>query len=170
MARGFTILELSIALGLISIMTALGFAIVTSKKREARIRRAEADLQVIQLGLEAYRARFGDYPQVPETFTGSLSSLSGSNEYLLNALNGQIGPGHDVVSDTPSMLNNAVLNFSKAGLPLNGLQSNSIVDPWGQEYMYSSKPMEGSVELFGYMLKSAGPDGVFGSQDDIVAK
>ncbi|MBD5779710.1 type II secretion system protein GspG [Pelagicoccus sp. NFK12] len=169
--QGFTLLELLVVTAIVAILVSIGGTVFFSQRNTAKFDRAEADLQVIQQGLEAYKARFGRYPEMPETFSNA--TISTEEEYLLNALCGQIGPSGDIISGSgiPVMLNTSLLSYGKAGLPLSGVQKNSIIDPWGKAYQYDPEPKNESDDLlFGYELSSAGPDGSFGTEDDIVAQ
>lgn len=170
--KAFTLIEVMVVLAILVVLGAVGGAFFFGQRAAAKEDRARADLQVVQLGLEAYRSRFGDYPRVPDSFA-SFDEIGNASEYLLNALNGQIGPNHDDLSDAdiPPMLNNSLLTFAEVELPLTHIRKNHIVDPWGNAYLYDSKPKrEGDLKLlFGYELKSLGPDGEEGT-DDIFAK
>ncbi|MDQ8182459.1 prepilin-type N-terminal cleavage/methylation domain-containing protein [Pelagicoccus sp. SDUM812005] len=169
--QGFTLLELMVVAAIIAILVSIGSVTFFSQRGEAKKDRARADLQVIQQGLEAYRARFGDYPRYPDNFPAGIAS---EEAYLLNALCGQIGPaGHKISgSGIPVMLNTSLLSYSNPGLPFSGLQENAIVDPWGKTYEYDDEPKNADDELlFGYILRSAGPDGEFNTEEDnIVAQ
>lgn len=170
--KAFTLIEVMVVLAILVVLGAIGGAFFFGQRAGAKEDRARADLQVIQLGLEAYRARFGDYPKVPTDFS-SFAEIDDASEYLLNALNGRIGPNHDELSSTtiPSMLNNSLLTFAEVELPLTQIKKNHIVDPWGNAYLYDSDPVRESDSklIFGYELKSLGPDGKEGT-DDIFAR
>ncbi len=152
----------------LSILVSVSLGFLLNSREGARVSRAEADMQVIQQGLEKYRARFGDYPRIPTEYVG-LGDVDTKEEYLLNALFGRIGPAHQAVSDLPVMLNSAILEYANKGLPISELQSNWIVDPWGEAYFYDYQPDSDEWVKFGYELYSAGPDGEFDTEDDILA-
>lgn len=167
---GFTLFELVSVLAILAVLATVSAVALNSYRAKAKEDRAKSDLQVIQVGLEAYRARFGDYPRLPVFGEGNFEALSNSNAYLFNALNGRLGPSHDLIN-VPSMLNNSVLTFSQEGLPLSGLRDMEILDPWENPYVYDDEPKNASdQELFGYRLWSYGPDGVNGTKDDIEAE
>lgn len=169
--RGFTLLEMVTVMAILALLAGLSSFVFFGQKDVARGDRARADMQIIQQGLEAYKARFGDYPKRPAS--GSDTDDLSDSQYLLNALCGQIGPaGHDISGQGfPVMLNTSVLEFSEPGLPLSGIQANSIVDPWGTEYEYDYRPDSDSWDIFGYTLRSAGPDRDFSTEgDNIVAQ
>lgn len=169
-SAGFTLFELVAVMAILAVLATVASVALSSYRMRAKLDGARSELQVIQVGLEAYRARFGDYPKLPEFGEGEFSQLSTANAYLLNALNGRIGPAHDEI-DVPSMLNNSVLTFSESGLPLSGLKDMEILDPWGSPYVYDDEPTNDSgQELFGYRLRSLGPDETIDTEDDIEAE
>ena len=164
--HGFTLLELMVVTAIIAILVSVGSVAFLSQRGAAKEDRARADLQVIQQGLEAYKARFGDYPKIPDIYPDP--KITTEEEYLLNALCGQIGPIGEVISGAgiPAMLNTSLLTYAKPGLPLSDLQKNSIVDPWGTDYDYDYRPDDGSWKIFGYELRSAGPDKSLDTEED----
>lgn len=168
---GFTLIEIVSVLGILGVLSAIGGAVFLSQRSEMKKDRARGEMQVIQQGLEAYRGRFGDYPRLPDS--SAVGSVAAA-EYLLNALCGQYGPTHDVISSSkiPAMLNTSALSFAAEGLPLSEVKENHIVDPWGTAYEYDDKPTRADEKLlFGYGLRSAGPDGDFDTEEDnIVAE
>lgn len=176
--NAFTILELVVTLSIVVLLMTIGGAAFISQRGKAREDKARGELQVIQQALESYKARFGDYPKIAEPFA-AVGVVGSPEAYLLNALFGKIGPTGQEIRGIPPMLNSAVLTFNSRELPLaNGdiddeisnLKNNWIVDPWGTAYEYNSSPELNSVLLYGYTLRSAGPDRSFDTEDDLIAK
>ncbi len=183
--RGLTLIEIVCVLMILALLGVIGASMAPKLIDGAKIKRARADLHVIQQALEAYKARFGDYPRVTDD-TKSKAALGEIPNveavYLLNALNGQIGPAGDRISGVPSMLNNALLTFGKNDLPYpipgqtNVKTGARIVDPWGSPYRYAYDPTakndqgESTWQQFGYRLYSFGTDRSEGGGDDVVAQ
>ena len=169
---GLTLIEMMVVLFIMAVLAGIGFTMVPRLKQKGYEDRAAADLLVIQQGLEAYRAKFGDYPR-----TSALpGDISDSNMYLFNALNGRIGPAGDLIDIRP-MLNNALLTLEISELPHivdEELKTapNRVLDPWGNAYLYDYRPRADNWDRFGYVLYSTGGDGQDdeGKEDDIVAK
>lgn len=154
----FTLLELIAVMVCISILAAAMVVFFHGRGRDTNEAKCRSELQVIQIGLEEYRGRFGDYPRIPNTFPDGVTT---NNGYLLNALWGRIGPGGDVLGSgeiVPSMLNHGLLQFEKTGFAVGdkNVIDNTIVDPWGNPYVYRYPRLD---EFFGYELYSVGPDG-----------
>lgn len=59
----FTLVEVLVAIGIIVLLVSLLLVAVSRSYGTARRVRAQADLQIIALGLEAYKQDFGDYPR-----------------------------------------------------------------------------------------------------------
>lgn len=174
---GFTLFELVLVLALLSVLVTLSLGFYLKGRSDVKLDRAKADLQVIQQALESYRARFGDYPKIPDSYTG-LGIVDTEKEYLLNALFGKIGPAGQAVSGIPVMVNSAILEYANAALPykdeasaVDSLKSNWFVDPWGNAYEYNYRPQDGSWLVFGYELRSFGPNGAKEANgDDLLAE
>ncbi|EDY81232.1 prepilin-type N-terminal cleavage/methylation domain protein [Verrucomicrobiia bacterium DG1235] len=166
----FTIMEMVVVVAIIGILASVSFGVLVKQRAGAKEDKARADLQVIQVGLEAYRARFGDYPKIPTfgTNTGEVN-LSGGNAFLLNALNGWRGPSGDSIA-VKSMLNNASLSFESHPPPIAAEAENKILDPWDNAYVYDYRPDDSGWETYGYRLYSIGSDGTDGSGDEVIAK
>ncbi len=167
----FTLIEVTAVIAILTVLMAISGMVFFAQGGHAKRDRARADIQVIQQALEAYKARFGDYPKIPASYPDQ--KITSNAEYLLNALCGQIGPAHDIVSGSgiPSMLNTSLLVYAAPGLPLSGVQKNSILDPWGNAYSYDYTPDDPAWEIFGYTLRSFGPNGEKENPgDDILAE
>lgn len=166
---GYTVIELITVCAILAVLGAIGFGVMGAFQDRAKVARAKSDLQVIQVGLEKYRTRFGDYPRLPD-FGGEESSigLSGPNAYLLNALSGWRAPGNAKINAGP-MLQYSALSFELPTLPLQKEVENRIIDPWENEYIYDYRPDADEWKVFGYVLYSTGED-KDNESDDIYAK
>jgi len=175
-SSGFTLFEIVVVLAILSILVTVSLGLLLDGRTDSLEARAKADIQVIQQGLEAYKGRFGDYPQIPDDY-GGLGAATTPEYYLLNALFGRIGPTHQAISGVPVMLNPSILEFANRDLPLkdeavpsDALKANAILDPWGNAYVYDYRPQDSEWQLFGYTLLSLGVDGSAGTSDDIEAE
>ncbi|HEY3321142.1 MAG TPA: prepilin-type N-terminal cleavage/methylation domain-containing protein [Planctomycetota bacterium] len=61
-ARGFTLVEMLVVLGIIAILSGLVLTALGAARKQARIRETEATLKIIEAALEQYQADFQDYP------------------------------------------------------------------------------------------------------------
>lgn len=73
--KGFTLLELLIVLGIISIIMLLGSSVYSGVQKKSRDAKRKGDLNIIRSSLELYRTNFSYYP----------SSLD-ENEFISNYL------------------------------------------------------------------------------------
>jgi len=62
--KGFSLIELLVALGVLILLAALAAPPVLSAVERGRVARVVADLQTIEVALEAYRTDHGHYPPV----------------------------------------------------------------------------------------------------------
>ncbi len=82
MKKGFTLLELIIAIGIIGVLaSSAGFA-YTGSLRRARDARRKSDLKQIQTALELYKQEYGKYPISDAAVSANwrLSSLTGPSD------------------------------------------------------------------------------------------
>ncbi|MCZ6673185.1 MAG: type II secretion system protein GspG [Verrucomicrobia bacterium] len=139
--RGFTLVELMVVILLISILAGLMFSLSTGVFQKGERSTAESQLQAISVTLEAYRNRFGDYPDVV------------TPRQLFDALDGKLGPrGQLLTPPYPP--------FLEAGQFALGDEENpELLDPWGQPYVYIYQEPDAQTRLSGFDLFSRGPDG-----------
>lgn len=148
--KGFSLLELLIVIALIAGLLALSLTSVSVFTRKAHIQKAEAQIQVLQTGLEVYKREVGVLPQ------NSLSQSENGAAILYQALSGN---GDDKIGGDRASLANPTRKdlvgkmILPELLPGNDEQqswvSNSssteiiVVDPWGAPWHYvSGSPSE----------------------------
>jgi len=122
-------------------MLGVGSHVFTRAKRT----RAEGELAALASALETYRRRHGDYPRTADAAA------------LLQALIGRRDPLNRPIA-TPAVIDLAHF-ATAAGADPYADPTARLVDPWGNLYVYAYRtvtPWENS----GYLLQSAGPDGV----------
>ena len=61
-ARGFSLIELLVVMGVIAALAALTFPIMGAIKRAQTLHRARAELAQIEMAIEAYKTKLGFYP------------------------------------------------------------------------------------------------------------
>jgi prepilin-type N-terminal cleavage/methylation domain-containing protein len=81
--RGFTIVELLVAIGIIVLLAAILLPILNLSRRNAAITRIKSDLHAVGMALEAYKADFHKYP---------MRSIASERWILARAL---VGPAND---------------------------------------------------------------------------
>ena len=157
---GFTLLEILTVLAIMAILGGLVFAATSGMLDKSKRDTASAEMDIIEQALESYKARFGDYPVDTGTYSGTPAN---AEQFLFNALMGKISPSGGPINVKP-MLNYAPLKLANGNYPDPGNSSsvsNWIVDPWGNAYRYQFDPDSSSWTQFGYLLYSAGPDGLY---------
>src|SRR5437660_12757115 len=88
--KAFTMVELMIALGIITLLASLLIPIVAATRRVAVRSRMKADVMAIGQGLEAYRLDHRDYPRLPDTQVWTDSADIDGSALLCRAL---LSPG-----------------------------------------------------------------------------
>ncbi len=146
-------------MAIMAILSGLGIKMVGGFMESSRKSRAKAELSMIQHGLEAYRAKFGDYPRENGTYP---TNVADEQQMLFNTLNGKIAPdGTAVASRALLDLSSLTLEFKVYPNPSDSASvANRIVDPWGNVYLYSYDPKGGlGWTNYSYVLYSEGRDG-----------
>jgi type II secretion system protein G len=76
MKKGFTLMEILIAIAIIAVLTAIGIVSYTSINKNARNAKRRSDVEQIRSALELYRADYGYYPAVNTMNMGVASNLN----------------------------------------------------------------------------------------------
>lgn len=141
----FTLIELLAVIAIIGILAAITFGLARGVQERAGIGKARVEIASIAQSLEAYRVKYGDYPQTPSAAT------------MLQCLIGKRGPTGAAISDKPLI---EMDRFSTIN-DLDPFTSTSAVlmDPFGKAYNYAYKT-GGSWKNPSFVLYSGGPDGV----------
>jgi len=80
--RGFTLMEILIAIAIIAILTAIGIVSYGSINRGARNAKRKSDIGQIQSALELYRSDFGYYPAINTSAMNDAANLEDSTDFV----------------------------------------------------------------------------------------
>ena len=140
-SNGFTLAELLVVILILGVLAGLIFSIASGVFQKGDRDRALGEVLAISVALEAYRMRFGDYPDVT------------TPRQLFDAMIGEIGPEGEVLGSAfPPFLETGQYYISNEENP-------ELVDPWGHPYEYVYLEPDPQTRLSGYKLFSKGPDG-----------
>lgn len=148
-SRGFTLIELLVVITIIVILAALsvgGYGYIARKQADSQ---ATIQISLLSKGLEEYKLDNGVYPP-----TGTTNSL-----YTLLYWNGASAtpPGKIYIADLdPGSKGHGWIEGTGAAA--------KIVDPWGNEYIYTTGTAARNPD---FDLASKGKDGTIGTADDI---
>jgi general secretion pathway protein G len=143
--RAFTLLELLAVLAIIGALAGLMLGVGSHVFTRAKRTRAEGELAALTAALETYRRRHGDYPRTADAAA------------LLQALIGRRDPLNRPIT-APAVIDLA--HFATlAGADPFADPTARLVDPWGNPYEYAYRTLT-PWENSGFVLQSAGPDGV----------
>lgn len=138
---GFTLIEMLVVIGIISVLMGMILSGGNQAKKRARIYKTKAMIASLSTAVALYHTDFGIYPAA-----GNLNLVNDLADVTGNATNNDWhGP---------------YISFKETDL--NGIiPSSTVTDAWGNNYIYSL----GSVPA--YTISSNGPDGSSGTGDDI---
>ncbi len=74
--KGFTLIELMVAISIVAILSAIGLTLFTSVQKSARSAKRMEDLHAISLALEQYKLANGSYPITTNLTSGWTSECS----------------------------------------------------------------------------------------------
>lgn len=183
---GFTLVEVIVAIGVAAILAGFSVSMLRASKQRSHVAQARADLAALSQALEAYKQRYGDYPQTGASTQATITPTATVGQataqaQLFNALIGVYGPTSFSARVNGPMLVElsrftlevplTATTMSQAGIakgapPAKEAVANAFLDPWGNRYMYyyrpapvAGRPAVNTWAQPGYLLYSAGPDG-----------
>ena len=85
--KGFTIVELLMVIGVLSVLVTIITTAASSAVRQSRVKRTAAMMTVLQAGLETYHTQKGEWPGVLQTWAknGSSGNTKKQTDYLSNS-------------------------------------------------------------------------------------
>jgi general secretion pathway protein G len=140
----FTLIELLIVVIIIGILVATVMPQFAGRTQQARIQRAKTEIfGTLETALGMFEMDFGRYPdQIAQLWDRSLT------------------PSWMDPDDYEARWNGPYIKRAS-------IKGDEIMDPWGHGYYYESI---GDPEGKSYILRSFGPDGQDGSDDDITTE
>jgi prepilin-type N-terminal cleavage/methylation domain-containing protein len=157
---GVTLVEMLIVLAIITLLASLVIGMATHIDNQSRGRELEGTFAVLESALEEYREQTGRFPPQPER---NFANAAAHCEILYGELN-SIAGSRKILEQIPvipgSKFRAIDNNFGDADTP------PEIYDPWAGVLDYSYDPL---VDTYPELI-SAGPDGVFGTADDMSSK
>lgn len=120
---GFTIIELMVTVGIITMVVGVLFIGLGSARRQMAVNRARTDINNIRTAIVSYRQAYGRYPMQ----TRDATIMYGGTRYvdLINILMGQ-----EDHSQNPKKI-----QFLEVSRGAYCEEKRTMVDPWGEPYL-----------------------------------
>jgi len=185
---GFTLIELLVVMAIISLLAALIFAVFGSVGDQKGTAMTVATIKGLSMGLETYKTVYGTYP--PDRHP-QLARSSQALVYYLSGKSIHYDPAaspagyrwtHDVYDTSAGGAGRKQFKmfyeFDRRLLKDAGGRAPGIVDGWGKWLIYNSgSTPDSDSNRYGAPkhgdgrpdLLSAGSDGVYGTDDDVVS-
>ncbi len=137
--RGFSLLELLVAMMIIAVLGTLGFSQYKKHSAQARYLKAQDDLKIVAEGLDQYYLKHGRFPDF-----GSFDAMVDSNSSLVKESLIKVGMAAQDPFGQPyeGKSNRSTYELKCAGDPSNQEDSGPIVRTPGQ--VTSSSPVSGT--------------------------
>ncbi len=84
--KGFTLIELMVAISIVAILSAIGLTLFTSVQKSARDAKRKSDLHAISLALEQYYLANGSYPVTDWVYSNNGSWIPGLDTNYMAAV------------------------------------------------------------------------------------
>lgn len=188
--RGFTLIELLVVMSVIAILAALLVPVLAVVREQMRITAVSSTIKGITMAMTTYKSMYKRFP--PDKHEDYSETEITSSQCLVYYLS---GPTIFYAADTPAgYLWRHELYYDASGQPGEGRRNlhrhydfkskylkdfgnhaPALVDPWGNRFIYNATGVGSDYARYGdakhggkeYDLFSAGPDGRFGTRDDI---
>ena len=138
--RGFTLMELLVAMGIIAVLAGLLIPVIGAARRNAATKATKALIERIKLACSAYSGDFGDYPPTSLAALGAPNNgVNEGSECLLRCLTTRREKGPYLELDEKDLVNTDGDSLSRADPTGSTIQSRElfeVADAWGNPLVY----------------------------------
>ena len=158
-ARGFTLLELLVTIGIIALLAGLLLPVAGAARRSANAKSAKATIERLKLACEAYFGDFGDYPPTSLAALGvKTNGVNEGSESLLRCLTTRREHGPYFQFEERDLSNTDGDALSGADPCSSAIEARTLyelADPWGNPYFYfHNRDYAGGSKVERYLLAS----------------
>ena len=138
----YTLIEMMVVLGIISILFALGTAVFSQATEKSEIAMAKSQIAALVAGIEMYRDRWGQYPTPSGTSIDNVNTPFNFAEWLSKVAPGADGWDKDGNPATPDLrpmfvkYNELGFDVGNTSYDAHNATTTTLYDPWGSPYSY----------------------------------
>ncbi len=137
--KGFTLMEVLAVVFIMAVLAAIMLPALRRVREGGRVTHARNEINQLIASLDMYSEDWGYYPADDGAATYGSASLIA-----------------------------ALRDGGYATWPDFIISGGNLLDPWGNPYVYRNRPtIEGRAQGVAFNIYSLGPDGVYGTEDDI---
>ncbi|MGK5093390.1 type II secretion system protein GspG [Deltaproteobacteria bacterium TL4] len=157
--KGFSLVEIMIALAVIGIMSGVGATLVTKNIERGRVTTAQGDTRSIMMAVEMFHSNTKRYPGIYKARAGTIGALA-SGITGVSTVFGFASQGlRDFLITDPTTAPIANANYKNWKGPY---LDEDRLDPWGNSYLVFLKAFtceSGTPNTYGWVI-SSGSDGI----------
>lgn len=139
--NGFTLLELLVVIGIISLLSTILISGIASARKNAKVLATRTLISTIQAGLESYYAVYGDYPptDLSDLYSGTSNGTNNGIESVVACLSDQNKGGPfllGVSNDKYANRDGDSCSTAPTNWWFGDTQLREIVDVWNNPFVY----------------------------------
>jgi prepilin-type N-terminal cleavage/methylation domain-containing protein len=175
--RGFTLVELMVVVSVIAILGSLLLGAIMEMRKQAKVRQCQSLLQSLVGSIETMKTDYSYSRPLGVDKDGIVLPIPDLDKIDIGK---ELNPRSPFWKPAPNVATEILLNKRQKTyyeVHSGQVMANNFVDPFGNEIRYRAEQIDIDVDENGFLehyveesLESAGPNGAFNDEDDIVQK